>query len=242
MKRTLGIFLLAVWIASPAHAADTASKTPAPKTSPKSRAGQGGAAADQMYRWVDRQGKVHYGDTVPPEYAGQATKVLTGTGRVIKETGPALTPEQIQARADAEARDKEARDKATEQKRRDAALLASYTSLGEIDLAEKRNLEAVDLQIKSNELRIKSVQGRLDGLKKQEARITERKKPVPEDLTRDIEHAEAEILHLKENIAKAEQEKDALRSRYAVDRKRYAELKGLAEPSPAPTSTGPASK
>lgn len=131
---------------------------------------QGSAlAGKQMYRWVDAQGKVHYGDTIPPEYANQGNAELSKSGRVVKQTPPAPTPEQLRARQEAEAREREAREKAEEQRRRDRALLASYTTLDELDLAERRNLEAVDVQIKSHELRIKSVQGRLDGLRRQEA-------------------------------------------------------------------------
>jgi chromosome segregation ATPase len=195
-------------------------------------------AAKQMYRWVDANGKVHYGDTIPPEYAKQGSAEMTKSGRVVKETPPAMTPEQIKARAEAEARDKEAKDKAEEQKRKDKALLASFTTVGELDLAEKRNLEALDVQIKSNELRIKSVQGRLDGYKSQEALMASRKRPIPPDLTSDIKQAEDEIAHMRGNIADLNREKDALRTRYAADRKRYMELKGMPEnagPVPAPT-------
>jgi len=198
-------------------------------------------ATKQMYRWVDSNGKVHYGDTIPPEYAKQGSKEMTKSGRVVKETAPALTPEQIKARAEAEARDKEAKEKAEEQKRRDKALLASYTTVGELDLAEKRNLEAVDLQIKSNELRIKSVQGRLDGLKKQEAGFAARKRPVPSDLTADIKQAETEIDHLRGNIQDANREKDALRARFAADRKRYMELKGMSDAGGQPNAAPAAS-
>lgn len=191
-----------------------------------------GLASKQLYRWVDSQGKVHYGDTLPPEYARQGNAELTKSGRVVKETPPALTPEQIRARQEAEARDREAKRKAEEERRRDKALLASYTTLEELDLAERRNLEAMDVQIKSYELRIKSVEGRLAGLKRQEAGFAARKRPVPADLTEDIRRAEEEIQRLNAQVAQAHQEKEAIRARFAVDRKRYRELKGLAESRP----------
>lgn len=191
-------------------------------------------AAKQMYRWVDSQGKVHYGDTIPPEYARQGNAELTKSGRVVKETPPALTPEQLKARQEAEAREREARQAAEEQRRRDKALLASYTTLGELDLAERRNLEAVDVQIKSNEVRIKSVQGRLDGLKKQEAGFIARKRPVPADLTADIRRAEEEIARLKASIQQANEEKENIRARFSADRKRYMEIKGITDPAAKP--------
>ncbi len=191
-----------------------------------------GLASKQLYRWVDSQGKVHYGDTLPPEYARQGNAELTKSGRVVKETPPALTPEQIKARQEAEARDREAKRKAEEDRRRDKALLASYTTLEELDLAERRNLEAMDIQVKSYELRIKSVEGRLAGLKRQEAGFAARKRPVPADLTEDIRRAEEEIQRLNAQVAQAHQEKEAIRARFAADRKRYRELKGLAESRP----------
>lgn len=190
-------------------------------------------AGKQMYRWVDAQGKVHYGDTIPPEYANQGNAELSKSGRVVKQTPPAPTPEQLRARQEAEAREREAREKAEEQRRRDRALLASYTTLDELDLAERRNLEAVDVQIKSHELRIKSVQGRLDGLRRQEASFRARQRPVPPDLSADISQAQAEIDQLRARIAQANQEKDAIRARFAADRKRFMEIKGLAPGEPA---------
>lgn len=190
-------------------------------------------AAKQMYRWVDAQGKVHYGDTIPPEYARQGNAELSKSGRVVKETPPALTPEQIQARQALEAREREAREKAEEQRRRDKALLASYTTVDELDLAERRNLEAVDVQIKSHELRIKSVQSRLAALNKQEASLRARQRPIPADLSADIRQAQDEIEELRARIVKANQEKDAIRARFAADRKRFMEIKGLT-PGEAP--------
>ncbi|MEO1766592.1 DUF4124 domain-containing protein [Thiobacter aerophilum] len=195
----------------------------------------GALAAKQLYRWVDAQGKVHYGDTLPPEYARQGNAELSKSGRVIKETPPAPTTEQLQALKAAQAREREAREKVEAQRRRDKALLASYTTVDELDLAERRNLEAVDVQIKAHELRMKSMQGRLDALKKQAAGFRARQRPVPPDLSADLSQAQEEIDQLRARIAQANQEKDAIRARFAADRKRFLELKGL-----APASAGAA--
>lgn len=189
-----------------------------------------------MYKWVDEKGKVHYGDTIPPEYAKQGNAQLNQSGVVVKKTSPALTPEQIKARDEAEAKEKADKAAAAEQQRRDKALLATYTNFKEIDLALQRNLGQVDIQIKSNELRIKSIQGRLDGFKKQEASFVQRNKPVPPDITSDIQKTEDEISHFRRNMAKFEKEKEALRSRFNADKVRFRELKGL-PPESAATPT-----
>jgi len=195
-----------------------------------------------MYKWVDDKGKVHYGDTIPPEYAKQGNAQLDKSGVVVKKTNAALTPEQIKARDEAEAKEKADKAAAAEQQRRDKALLATYTDFKEIDLALQRNLGQVDVQIKSNELRIKSIQGRLDGLKKQKAGFVQREKPVPPDINNDIKKTEEEMGRFRGNIANLEKEKESMRSRFGADKVRFRELKGLpseavATPAPAPIAT-----
>lgn len=190
-----------------------------------------------MYKWVDDKGKVHYGDTIPPEYADQGNTQLDKRGQVVKKTDAALTPAQIKDRDDAEARAKQEKIDQMEVQRRDKALLATYTELREIDSSLQRNLGAIDVQIKSNELRIKSAQGRLDGLKKQEAGFAQRNKPVPPDVANAIKSTEGEITQIRASIAKLEQEKTALRQRYAADKARFRELKGM---PPEPVAAAPA--
>lgn len=197
-----------------------------------------------LYKWVDDKGKVHYGDTIPPEYAKQGNAQLNKSGQVVKKVGAALTPEQIKARDDAEVKEKADKEAASEQQRRDKALLATYTNVNEIDLALQRHLGQVDVQIKSNELRIKSVQARYAGLKKQEASFEQRKKPVPPDVVSDIKKTEAEMGHFRQNIAKIEKEKEGMRNRFGADKARFRELKGLppetlAASVPVPTITPP---
>lgn len=201
MKRFISVLLLSLLIGLPAQAV--------------------------VYKWTDSKGKVHYGDTIPPEYANQGNAQLNRSGQVVKKTNAALTPEQIKARDEAEAREKADKAAAVEQQRRDKALLATYTDMKEIDLALERNLGQVDIQIKSHELRIKSVQGRLEGIKKQEASFIQRKKPVPPDVTSNLQKTEEEIGHFRTNITNLEKEKETMRARFGADKTRFRELKGL---------------
>ena len=178
------------------------------------------AAQATMYRWVDDKGKVHYGDTIPAEYAKQGNVQIDKSGVVVKKIDAALTPEQIRARDEKEAKEKQEKIAETERQRRDKALLATYTDYKEIDLALQRNLGQVDIQIKSNELRIKSIQGRLDNLRKQEAGFVQRKRPLPPDVINDIKKTEDEINHFRKNMANFEKEKNTLRERFGADKVR----------------------
>lgn len=197
------------------------------------------SAQAKLYKWVDKKGKTHYGDTIPAEYADQGNTQLDKRGQVVKKTDAALTPAQIQQRDEAEAREKKEKTDQLEQQRRDKALLATYTELREIDDSLRRNLGALDVQVQNNELRLKSAQGRLDGLKKQEANFAQRQKPVPPDVASAIKSTEGDLAQIRAGIAKLDQEKAAMRQRYAADKARFRELKGM-PPEPAATAPAPA--
>src|SRR5690349_13314121 len=93
-----------------------------------------------MYKWVDEKGHVQYGDSIPPQYRNQNSEELNKRGVVTKKGEAALTPEQIKAKADEDARMKVQKQKEAEQQRHDNALLATYTDEKEIDLKRDREL------------------------------------------------------------------------------------------------------
>ncbi|HUW49872.1 MAG TPA: DUF4124 domain-containing protein [Sulfuricella sp.] len=181
-------------------------------------------AAAKMYKWVDENGKTHFGDTIPPQYANQGNVELSKEGLVIKKTDAALTPEQRKAREDEQARKKEEERKKEEQQRRDRALLNTYTTEKEIDLVRDRNLQQGTLQIQGTELRIKQVQPRLDESRKKAGTFTARNKPVPAYLQQEVQETEKEMQHLQEMVKQRRQEMEAIRARFEDDKKRFREL------------------
>jgi len=185
------------------------------------------AVAGKLYSWVDEQGKTHYGNVVPPQYAQQGNTELDKKGAVIKKTDPALTPEQRKAKEDELAQQKEEEKKKLEQKRRDKALLNTYTTEKEIDLVRDRNLQQGELQLQSMELRAKQVQPRLDQARKRAGDLAAKKRPLPPDLQQEIEEAEKEMQRLQEMIKQRRMEMDAIRARFEDDKKRFRELRQI---------------
>lgn len=185
------------------------------------------AAAGKLYSWVDEQGKTHYGNTVPPQYAQQGSAELDRKGAVVKKTDAALTPEQRKAKEEELAQQKEEEKKKLEQKRRDKALLNTYTTEKEIDLVRDRNLQQGELQLQSMELRSKQVQPRLDQARKRADALDAKKKPLPLDLQQELEEAEKEMRRLQEMTKQKRMEMDAIRARFEDDRKRFRELRKI---------------
>ena len=102
----------------------------------------------KMYKWVDDQGVTHYGETVPPEYADKDRSELNKAGRVIKKK-EVLTPEERRAKELEGIKQRENEEAALEWKRRDKALLNTYSNVKEIDLARDRSLQQVEARINS---------------------------------------------------------------------------------------------
>ena len=176
------------------------------------------------YKWVDGQGKTHYGDTIPAQYAGQGTSEMDKKGLIIKKTPAALSPDQRKAQEDALASQKVEALKVMERSRKDKALLNTYSNEQEIDMARDRNLQQIDLAAQSDQVRQKSAQTRLTKFRNQSYDLIRSKKAVPAELKHDIEDAEKEVAQINAVLRQHLQNKEAARTRFEGDKNRYRDL------------------
>lgn len=192
----------------------------------------------KMYKWVDEQGKTHYGDTIPAQYAGQGNTELSKKGMLVKKTDAALTEEQRKAKEETLAKQKSEDQKSLDAERRDKALINTYTSEKEIDLTRNRHLQAVDAIIQTSQAGLKALQAKMDGHRKQAAGFAASKKPVPKDIADEIKVAEQEMLRLQGMIKRKQQEQAEISAKFEADKQRFRELtQGAAAASPAPVSS-----
>lgn len=182
-------------------------------------------AAAKMYKWVDDQGVTHYGETIPPEYAGKDRSELNKAGRVVK-TQEVLTPEERRAKEQAEAQKRSDAEAALEQKRRDKALVNTYSNVKEIDLARSRNLQQVDARLNSISSQVKMANDNLLGLQKEADGLTKSNRKIPKSLQEDLQESQARLAKLQQELEKTRAEKAAVEARYDADMARYKELTG----------------
>ncbi|MFH0933986.1 MAG: DUF4124 domain-containing protein [Pseudomonadota bacterium] len=182
-------------------------------------------AEAKLYKWVDKNGTTHYGETIPPEYANRDTQMLE-KGR-IKERN-----DGFDARMKAESKeDPEALKAAKEKQRRDNALLNTYSNEKEIDLARDRNLLQVEARVNSYTTLLKSAETTLADLHKEQEEITKKGRKIPPSLTSDITEGEALVAKRKMELENSKEEMEAVKARYEADKQRYRELKGIAPPA-----------
>ena len=181
-----------------------------------------GAARAAMYKWVDDKGVVHYTDKMPPEAVDKASVELNKQGVPINRTEKALTPEQRRANELEADRARETARMQEEIARRDRALVSSYTSEAEIDLARNRSLQTINNVILSS-------QAFSDQLNKRKVDVEAKKvesqgKPVVAVLDRELESIEAELGRQSELIAQKRREVAVITAKYDADKQRWREL------------------
>jgi len=172
----------------------------------------------RLYRWVDEHGNVQYSDSHPPGNAKDMIE-LDSRGMVRKAAGKKASAGEL---AQQEAEQKIVQ----EQKRRDHALLESFSRPEEIDVLRDRQINAVEARVQTNKLRSQALQDKLKSLKAQVEAVTKaRKKPV-DAVQEDLELARKELDGLDAEAKKMTVEIAAIKERAEVDKKRFIELSG----------------
>jgi hypothetical protein len=112
-----------------------------------------------------------------------------------------------------------------ERQRRDRALIATYTSEEEIDLARDRSL-AIPLQaIKTAENRLAKANSQLFDLKSEANRLAGQEKAIPPYLLEEIDVKLKEIPELEDEFQEKKSYAESVRAKYEADKLRYRELK-----------------
>ena len=166
------------------------------------------------------------GDVVPEACRGRGYRVLDRGGNLLKEVGPPLSPEQRAIEAEMERQRKQAEAQLREQRRRDQALLDTYATLEDIDIAQRKAEADVAILMRSTQDIIEKARKRRQKLDN-EAEFY-KKRPMPPELVRDLRTNEQEIATQQDILAGKQRELDAVKSRYEAERKRYLELRGVA--------------
>lgn len=175
-------------------------------------------AEAKLYKWVDDKGTTHFSETIPPEYADKDRVQYDDKGNLIRKNVPAN---------EAASNKKTAVDQAAiEQRRKDNALLNTYSNEKEIDLALGRNLQQVEARINSLQILQKSAQESLAGYRKEAEGMKTAGRKIPASLQADVAEYENKISQLQQDLTQAEGKAAAVKASFEADRVRYRELTG----------------
>lgn len=187
-----------------------------------------GEEKQKLYKWVDKQGQVHYGDSVPPEYAEQDRDVLNKQGVKVGREEGTITPEEAAAKA---AEEKAARE---EQKRklRDRVLLQTYQSVQELEILRDNRLDLVDGQLTIQEQSLSNLRAQRAKIQRAASQYAPvntdaNAKPLPDELAADLARSASDIQTQEANLIRRREERENIRQTFEADIKRYQELRAI---------------
>ncbi len=182
------------------------------------------AAQERMYKCVDAKGKVYYTQVPPPECLGRDTQELNKSGTLIRKNPAAipLTPAQEQAREAERKKKLEEEERSREERRKNLALLNTYSSERDIDEARTRALAEAQGAIEDTERRIAGAQKRHKELEAEKEFYV--KKPMPFKLKQEIANNEIEIENQFALLEAKKKEISTIKAKYDEEKRRYVEL------------------
>ncbi len=191
-------------------------------------AGTAAAEEKKLYRWVDADGVVHYGDSIPAEYADNEKQVLNDAGVTVDVLRGKKTPEELAE----EKRQLELEQKRELQRRADKALLATYLSIDEIEMHRDRRVELFQAQARVTELYLRNLQRRLESLEEEAANYRPYSEDpdapmIKPDLAADLNETRATIERHETNLERFQRDEDSIVARFDNDIDRFKALKGL---------------
>jgi len=178
------------------------------------------------YRWTDDQGVVHYGDSIPPQYAQKERAVLNARGVEVRTLDAQKTPEQIAAAA-------REQQEVLKQKQHDAFLMNTYTSVKDIEALRDLRLDqlhgqrvAAEQYVDSLNSRLSALQTRAKNFKPYNSRPAAHR--MPDDVAEDLVHTLNELRTQSNALTAKTEEETNVRTGFQADIERYRELRAKA--------------
>jgi len=173
----------------------------------------------------DVDGRRTCGDP-PPAQCNTRAQTVYVKGGTSKSVEAPLTAEQRAAREAEEARKKEEERKAAEQARKDRALLDSYSSEKDIDIARDRVVADIEKNAQDVLVRLEAAQKKQKQLEQEKEFYL--KKPMPAQLQQNIVNNAKERATLQKALVQKDADIAAARERFDADKQRYLQISGKA--------------
>jgi len=182
----------------------------------------------KVYKWMDADGNIYYGDSIPAEFAERPKQLLNEHGITIQNLEGKKTPEQLEQ----ERIENEVRVAQELQRRADQALLATYLSVDEIEMHRDRRVELFQAQSRVTELYLRNLETRLQKLRDDASRYqpysTDNNAPmIGEGLAEDLRKTKDTITRHQRNLLKYESDEKQIIERFDGDIARFKILKGI---------------
>ena len=183
------------------------------------------AHAGKLYKWVDENGQVRYGDKIPAQYAKKSNQTLNKQGVVVETKAAAKTPEQIAEEQRLAELKKQQEQELREQQHKDRILLDTFTNEDEMIMTRDGKIEAIEAVIRITKGRNEKTRQRLADLNRQAANMERTGRKVPQEIHQQIAESRAQLKQNEDYIVSRQREQQAIREKFEQDIKRFRDLK-----------------
>lgn len=177
---------------------------------------------DALYRYRNDKGVLVIDFSIPPEYADKGYDILSPAGRLLRRVAPSsgpLTVEQLKARQ--------------EQRKLDAFILRSYSSLEDVARAKKRRLQVLEREIDSLKYSLIEFSRRETELKDKAAAYQASGQAAPEAVTEVLEEIAVQKTFTRQQLEDRRVQYREMLARYDYHGVRLKQLRPqLASPVP----------
>lgn len=140
----------------------------------------------KMYKWVDENGQMHFGDKIPQKYMEKEHDELNERGMKVKHKEAEKTAQEKAEEQRLEEERKKAAIEAEKKKKLDRVLLDAYDSESDLIVARDSRLDAVASQIHLSEAIISESNKKIESMEIQVAEIKASGREVPNNLYESI--------------------------------------------------------
>jgi hypothetical protein len=187
-----------------------------------------GAQQGKLYRWVDADGVVHYGDKVAAEFSELPKEVVNDQGVALEHLAGKKSADELEAERLAA----ELGIQQEMQKRADRTLVMTYQNVDEIEMHRDRRLELFQAQSRVTELYLRNQRRSLERMENNAARFqpysTDPNAPmISNDLAKAIDETRNTIARHEHNLLKYQSEEQQIIAGFRGDIERFKILKGI---------------
>jgi chromosome segregation ATPase len=187
--------------------------------------------ASELYKWVDEEGNVHFGDAIPPEQVKSKHSTLSESGKEIESMEKQKSAQELEReRQLVKQKEEEEKRKAADQERikkeqraYDQVLLQTYASEQDLINMRDRQISTIEGTITLSESNVKKLEAQLEKITK-EANSADPNSEIGKKVLEELKDARQQLIEYQQFVSNRRAEQDKIRSQFNRDLQRLREL------------------
>jgi hypothetical protein len=176
-----------------------------------------------MYKWVDENGQMHFGDKIPQKYLVKEHEELNERGMKVKHKEAEKNAQEKAEEQHLEQERKKAALEAQKKEKMDRVLLDAYDSENDLIIARDSRLEAVASQIQLSEAIISESNKKIKSMEERVAEIKVSGRTVPDNLYVTLESEKQQVATQTRVMLTHKKRSDEISEKYNDYIKRFKE-------------------